>query len=430
MTSARAGDAGPRSRSQGGDHRPYTLVAELTYRCPLHCPYCSNPVDHARTSGELETAHWLRVFAEAEELGVLQLHLTGGEPLSRKDLEALVSGGRRLGLFTNLITSGIPLTRPRFERLKAAGLDAVQLSLQGVEADGSDRIAGRRSFDEKCAVARWVRELNLPLTLNFVLHRDNVDRVSEMVALAERLDAHRLELANTQYLGWALANRAALLPTRAQIDRARAVASAAKKRLEGRIDVLFVMPDYYSDRPRACMDGWGRRFMNVAPDGLVLPCQAARSIPGLAFDRVGDRTLREAWESAPGMQAFRGDEWMVEPCRSCPKKTADYGGCRCQAFQLAGDARAADPACNLSPHHGLVAQARAASEDASARRFLYRGTRDAVGEPGAKLPAAATASSAIGRAGSEQRSQEQNGHDEEHGGYAESLHAEPHGDEM
>lgn len=358
-----------------GDYRPYTLIAELTYRCPLHCPYCSNPLDHSRTKDELTTREWLRVFSEAEQLGVVQLHLTGGEPLARRDLEALVAGAHELGLYTNLITSGIPLTRRRLDELKNAGLDAVQLSIQGVDAAGSDRVAGYPCFDDKCDVARWVNELKLPLTLNVVLHRDNIDRVSEMVALAERLGAHRLELANTQYLGWALANRDALLPTRQQLDRARAVAYAARKRLEGRIDVLFVMPDYYSDRPRACMDGWGRRFMDVTPDGTVLPCQAARSIAGMSFDCVRDRTLRDAWERSPGMLAFRGDEWMVEPCRSCSKKAVDFGGCRCQAFLLTGEARAADPACSLSPHHAVVERARAATADGGAKRFLYRGAR-------------------------------------------------------
>lgn len=371
------GDGTGTSSADGvvADCRPYTLIAELTYRCPLHCPYCSNPVDHARMTDELLAPDWLRVFEEAEHLGVVQLHLTGGEPLARRDLEVLVAGARALGLYTNLITSGIPLVRRRLEELKGAGLDAVQLSLQGVDADGADRIAGYRSFEEKCLVARWVRELGLPLTLNVVLHRENIDRLSEIIAFAERLGAHRLELANAQYLGWALPNRHALLPTRPQLGRAREIAWSARKRLEGRIDVLFVMPDYYSDRPRACMDGWGRRFIDVTPDGTVLPCHAARSITGLVFHRVGDHSLRDAWENSPGMRAFRGDEWMVEPCRSCPKKAVDYGGCRCQAFALTGDARVADPACSLSPHHVQVSRARDASDGDAPRRFLHRGAR-------------------------------------------------------
>jgi len=355
--------------------RPYTLIAELTYRCALHCPYCSNPVDHATHTAELDTAQWLSVFSGAEELGVVQLHLTGGEPLARRDLEALVAGAHGFGLYANLITSGVPLARERLVSLKAAGLDAVQLSLQGIDADSCNRIAGYDCFDAKLVAARWVRELGLPLTLNVVLHRDNIDQVGEAVALAERLGAHRLELANTQYLGWGLANRGALLPTREQLDRGRTIAHAARVRLEGRIDVLFVMPDYYSDHPRACMAGWGRRFIDVSPDGFVLPCQSARSIRGLTFARVGDGSLRDAWEHSPGMRAFRGDEWMLEPCRSCAKKSVDFGGCRCQAYLLTGDAAASDPACSLSPHHATVVRARLASGGSTPRRFLYRGAR-------------------------------------------------------
>jgi pyrroloquinoline quinone biosynthesis protein E len=351
--------------------RPYTLIAELTYRCALHCPYCSNPIDLGQHASEMDTERWLRIFSEAEALGVVQLHLTGGEPLARRDLESLVAGARSLGLFTNLITSGVPLTRQRLAALKLAGIDAVQLSIQGVDAASSLHVAGFDAFEAKLEVARWTRELDLPLTLNVVLHRDNLDRTEEMIALAERLGAHRIELANTQYLGWALANRAALLPSRSQLDRAREVARSARERLVGTMEVLFVLPDYYADRPRACMDGWARRFIDVAPDGTVLPCHAAASLPGLAFESARDGGLAAIWESSPAMQAFRGDAWMPEPCRSCPSKAIDFGGCRCQAFALAGDASAADPACALSPHHQLVVQARDAA--AEPPRFLYRG---------------------------------------------------------
>jgi len=353
--------------------RPYTLIAELTYRCPLHCPYCSNPVDYARDMSELSTSEWLRVFAEAEARGVVQLHLTGGEPLARSDLPALVEGARKLDLFTNLITSAIPLTRERLAHLKECGLDAVQISVQDVTAEASDAIAGIRSFAEKMKAAAWVRELELPLTLNIVLHRDNVDRVEEAIALAESLGAHRIELANTQYLAFAHANREALLPSRAALDRARSIANAARERLAGTMDVLFVMPDYYSDRPRACMDGWARRFLHVTPTGKVLPCHAAQSIPGLVFDSVREKSLADIWEHSPAMLAFRGDAWMSEPCRSCSRKAIDFGGCRCQAYLLAGDATAADPACGLSPHHGLVESARRAAEADAPRRYLYRG---------------------------------------------------------
>jgi pyrroloquinoline quinone biosynthesis protein E len=353
-------------------YRPYTLVAELTYRCPLRCVYCSNPLDYARHHDELDTATWLRVFGEAEELGVVQLNLTGGEPLVRDDLEALVEGARRLDLYTNLITSGIPLTRERLARFRELGLDNVQISIQDVTAAASDRIAGTRSFDRKLAVAAWVKELGFPLTFNTVLHRDNLDRVAEVIALAERLGADRLELANTQYLGWALANRHALLPTREQLERARAVAAEARRRLRGRMEVLFVTPDYYTDFPKACVDGWGRRFIVLSPDGLALPCHAAHTLPGLSFDNVRDRPLGDIWHDSPGFNAFRGEAWMPEPCRSCERRTVDFGGCRCQAFHLTGRAAATDPACRLSPDHGLIERARMAADDGHPASFVYR----------------------------------------------------------
>jgi len=355
--------------------RPYTLIAELTYRCPLRCVYCSNPLDYARHDAELETADWLRVFREAEDLGVVQLNLTGGEPLVRDDLETLITAARELDLYTNLITSGIPLRRERLERFRALGLDNVQVSVQDVRAAESDRIAGHRAFERKLEVARWVKELGFPLTLNVVLHRENLDRVADVIALAERLGADRLELANTQYLGWALLNRAALLPTREQLDGARAIAADARQRLRGHMEVLFVVPDYYRDVPPACMDGWGRRFLLVSPDGLALPCHAAHTLPGLRFDNVKDRPLAEIWEQGAGFNAFRGEAWMPEPCRSCDRRTVDFGGCRCQAFQLTGRADATDPVCTLSPDHGLIHAARAGAAAPSETTFQYRMAR-------------------------------------------------------
>ena len=350
--------------------RPYTLVAELTYRCPLRCPYCSNPVDWARRKTELDTADWCRVFGEAEELGVVQLNLTGGEPLVRDDLEALVAEARRLDLYTNLITSAIPLTRARLAALRAAGLDNVQISVQDVTATASDRIAGYPSFDRKLEAARWVKELGMPLTLNTVLHRENLHRVPEVIALAERLRADRLELANTQYLGWALVNRRALLPAREQIERARASAADARARLRGRMEVVFVYPDYYSDYPKSCMDGWGRRFIVVSPDGLALPCHAAHTVPGLEFENVRERGLAAIWADSAGFNAYRGEDWMPEPCRSCDRRAVDFGGCRCQAYHLTGDAGATDPACKLAPAHGLIDAARA--EAAGGAELTYR----------------------------------------------------------
>mgnify|MGYP003575780590 CR=1 FL=1 len=355
--------------------RPDTLVAELTYRCPLRCVYCSNPLDYGARGDELDTATWLRVLRDAEDLGVVQVNLTGGEPLVRDDLEALIEECRRLDLYTNLITSGIPLRRERLARFRALGLDNVQISIQDTEAAASDRIAGVKAFDRKLEVAAWVKELGFPLTLNTVLHRENLDRVEAVIALAERLGADRLELANTQYLGWALPNRAALLPSRAQLAHAREVAAAARKRLTGTMEVLFVTPDYYTDLPKACMDGWGRRFIVLSPEGRALPCHAAHTLPGLTFESVRDRPLGEIWRDSGGFRAFRGEDWMPEPCRSCDRRAIDFGGCRCQAYHLTGNAAATDPTCKLSPDHHLIETAREAAETPTLTELIYRTTK-------------------------------------------------------
>ena len=354
------------------NERPYTLVAELTYRCPLRCAYCSNPVALERQGRELDTATWGRVFREAEALGVVQLNLTGGEPLLRDDLEALVEEARACQLYTNLITSGLPLEKARLERLAASGLDAFQLSLQDPRPEVAERIAGKDALAAKLAVAGWVREVGLPLTLNVVLHRDNLDQVDEIVALAERLGVERLELANTQYLGWALVNRDALLPTAAALAEARAAATRAQERLRGRMEILFVLPDYQADRPRACMDGWARRFIVISPDGTMLPCHQAHTITGLTFENVANRSVGDLWHHSDAFNAFRGEAWMPEPCRSCDRRAIDFGGCRCQAFALAGDAALTDPACSLSPHHGIVTGARARADLDVPRSLVYR----------------------------------------------------------
>jgi pyrroloquinoline quinone biosynthesis protein E len=345
-----------------GEGRLYTLIAELTYLCPLRCVYCSNPTDLAAHPDRLQTADWLRVFEEAAQLGALQLNLSGGEPLLRKDLEALVDGARSLDFYSNLITSGVPLTRERLVRLKDAGLSSVQVSLQDSLASEAERIAGRSSFEQKLAVARWVKELDLPLTLNVVLHRLNLSRVAAIIALAEELSADRLELANTQYLAWALENRSALLPSQGQIEQAREIAKAARERLKGKMELLFVLPDYFGGRPKACMSGWGRRYLVVSPDGLALPCHLAHTLPGLHFDNVLERSLDEIWHHSRAFAAFRGQAWMSEPCKSCDRREIDFGGCRCQAFHLTGDASATDPACGLSAKHALISDARAAAE--------------------------------------------------------------------
>jgi pyrroloquinoline quinone biosynthesis protein E len=357
--------------------RPYTLVAELTYRCPLRCVYCSNPVDQKPRRGDLDTATWRRVFREAEALGVVQLHLTGGEPLLRDDLEDLVAGAREVGLYTNLITSGIPLTLERLRTLRTRGLDAVQISVQGVHESDAVRIAGRASLPEKLEAAAFVREAGLPLTLNVVLHAENIEQVPALVALAERLGAARLELANTQYLGWALPNRAALLPTEDRVNRAAKEARDARDRLQGKMEILFVLPDYYRGVPRACMGGWGKQYIVVTPDGVVLPCHAARSIAGLEFATVDEASLEYAWRESAGMNAFRGEAWMPSPCRECDRRTQDFGGCRCQAFALTGNAGATDPACRLSPDHGLIERARNAARPGERNAVPGEGGNDA-----------------------------------------------------
>jgi PqqA peptide cyclase len=353
--------------------RPYTLIAELTHRCPLACPYCSNPLALVERREELSTETWMRVLEEAEALGVVQVHFTGGEPLVRRDLEPMVERARALGLYVNLVTSGSPLSRRRLADLAEAGLDHVQVSVQSVREELADAIAGRRVHERKREVLRWVKELDLPLTLNVVLHRANVDEVDALVALAEEAGADRLELANAQYVAWALENRDALLPTRAQIERAQRRAAAHRARLEGTIDVLFVKPDHFGTTPKACMDGWARRFVHVSPDGRVLPCHAASSIEGMAFESVRERALAEIWAESPALNAFRGESWMMDPCRSCAHRARDFGGCRCQAYALTGDARNADPACALSPHRASLEAAHRAAAAAGGRRYLFRG---------------------------------------------------------
>lgn len=353
------------------EYRPYTLIAELTHRCPLRCPYCSNPLDHAGCGEEIDTNTWRRVFQEAEALGVVQLNLTGGEPLLRDDLELLIERASRLELYTNLITSGIPLTFERLSRLKARGLNSVQLSIQSARQSESDRIAGAPSFHRKLEVMRWVTALELPLTMNVVLHRDNIGEVEELIALAERVSADRLELANAQYLGWALKNRAALLPTSEQIERARTIAAKARVRLRGTMDVLFVTPDYYSRFPKSCMDGWGRRFILVNPEGLALPCHLAQTLPGLRFDNITQRRLEDIWHHSASFNRFRGEEWLPDPCRTCERRTLDFGGCRCQAFHVAGNAGATDPACSLSPHHGHIESARSQATRVAGAPILF-----------------------------------------------------------
>jgi PqqA peptide cyclase len=353
---------------------PLALLAELTHRCPLGCPYCSNPLDLDRVRDELDTATWQRVIDEAAALGALQIHFSGGEPMVRADLAMLVGHAHAAGLYTNLITSAVLLDEPRLAALKAAGLDHVQISLQDTEPKNADRIAGYAGgHHKKLEAAHLVRAVGLALTLNAVMHRANIEHVPEMIDLALDLGAGRLEVAHVQYYGWALRNRQSLIPTREQVRTAVRVVAAARDRLKGRLVIDHVVPDYYARRPKACMGGWARQFMNIAPSGLVLPCHAAQGIPHLRFDSVRQRPLAEIWTSSEAFERFRGTAWMPEPCRSCERREIDFGGCRCQAMAITGDAGATDPACEFSPHHAsLLAMAEAESAVPEPPAFAYR----------------------------------------------------------
>ncbi len=338
--------------------RPLALLAEVTYRCPLQCPYCSNPLELNKYRGELDTETWVRVFNQAADLGVVQLHLSGGEPLVRRDILDLVRAAATAGLYSNMSTGATVVDGNRLEQLREAGLDHFQVSLLDTLPESNDRLAGATSFDRKREAVLGAKRLGFPVTLNVVLHRQNLDRIAEVIALAQEWRVDRLELAHTQYTGWAFKNRAALMPTREQLDRAHAEVERVRAEGTGGVDIQHVLPDYYFERyPKACLQGWGMVSMSVAPDGFVLPCQTAREIPGLEFPNVRDHSLEDIWERAPIFQRFRGTDWMPEPCRSCDRREIDFGGCRCQAFLMTGDVTATDPICELSPHHHLVAAA-------------------------------------------------------------------------
>ncbi|MEO8879560.1 MAG: pyrroloquinoline quinone biosynthesis protein PqqE [Gemmatimonadaceae bacterium] len=336
------------------DRRPTTLLAELTHRCPLHCPYCSNPIDLARSQSELSTDDWKRVFTQARELGALQLGLSGGEPLIRRDLEELVAHASSLGFYQTLVTSALGLTRERAVRLKEAGLEHVQISFQDSEKEIAEKIAGTRSWDAKLQAAQWIKELDFAFSVNVVLHRSNLDHLAEIIDMAAALGADRIELANTQYYGWAVLNHEALMPTRAQIERSEAIVDAAVQKYKGTMQIIYVLPDYYSDFPKPCQGGWGNFYLVVAPDGRTMPCHAASQITTLSFDNVRDHSVRWIWEESSAFLAYRGDDWMKEPCRSCPRKHVDFGGCRCQAFALTGDATRTDPVCTLTSDRAII----------------------------------------------------------------------------
>ena len=353
---------------------PLGLLAELTHRCPLRCPYCSNPLALDRASDELSTDEWCRVLDEAARLGVLQLHFSGGEPTARSDLVQLVDHAGKTGLYANLITSGVLLDQPKVDALAAARLPHVQISLQGADAATADRIAGfDGAHDKKLAAARRVVASGMALTINAVMHRQNLDQLDAIITLAVALGAKRLEIAHAQYYGWAFRNRAALLPPRADVGAAVATVEAARARLKGTLAIDHVPPDYYAERPKACMAGWGRRFLNVTPAGRVLPCHAAETIPDLVFDSVRDKSLAEIWAQGDAFARFRGTTWMREPCRSCDRREIDWGGCRCQALMITGDAANTDPACTLSPAHTEFRRLADAESTTDVPDFGYRG---------------------------------------------------------
>ncbi|MDB5599864.1 MAG: pyrroloquinoline quinone biosynthesis protein PqqE [Xanthobacteraceae bacterium] len=356
--------------THGSAPRPLGLLAELTHRCPLACPYCSNPLALEGRTDELDTATWARVFREAAGLGVLQVHLSGGEPAARRDLVEITQAAHDASLYTNLITSAVGVTDKLLGGLSDAGLDHVQISIQDSEAESADHIAGYKgAFKRKQALAAQVTALKIPLTVNAVMHRANIDRIGEMVDLALALGATRVEIAHAQYYGWALKNRGALMPTAEQVARSTVAVEALRAKYHGAIVIDAVVPDYHARYPKACVGGWGRRSLNVTPSGKVLPCHAAETLPGLEFWNVREHSLADIWDNAPSFMAFRGTDWMQEPCRSCARREVDFGGCRCQAFALTGDARATDPVCHLSPHHAHVGELAGVQEDAP---YTYR----------------------------------------------------------
>ncbi len=370
-------EARPQERTKS---MPLWLLAELTYACPLQCPYCSNPVELAKIKQELDTDTWLRVLREARAMGATQLGLSGGEPLVRRDLETIITEGRKLGFYSNLITSGIGMDEARVEAFKVAGLDHIQISFQASSQELNDYLGGTSTFERKLEMARAVKRHGYPMVLNIVLHRHNIDQLDQILDMAAALHADYVELANTQYYGWAFHNREQLMPTREQLQRAEKVANEYRERLKGQMRLYYVVPDYYEERPKACMNGWGNVFLTITPDGTALPCHAARQLPGIEFPNVRDTSVEWIWRDSPSFDHFRGFDWMKEPCRSCPEKTKDLGGCRCQAYMLTGDAANTDPVCSKSPHHDVVVEAveranRAAERD-NPQPLMFRNPRN------------------------------------------------------
>jgi PqqA peptide cyclase len=356
---------------------PLALIAELTHRCPLHCVYCSNPRELKHRADELSTEIWARVFREAAKACVLQADFTGGEPLARPDLVDLIRAARGAGLYVSLITSGLPLDEARLDAILEAGLDHIQLSFQGAREEIASEISGTKSHAHKLRVLEWLKKRRVALTLNFVIHRENIEQLDEMLAIGEFSSAGRIEFANVQYYGWGFANRERLLPTRAQLDRSVEFLESAQRRLRGKMSVEFVVPDYYAKYPKPCMGGWGRKLLLISPDGEALPCHAARMIPGLRFDNVKERSVLDIWENSEAFRKFRGEGWMPEPCKSCDRREQDFGGCRCQAFLITGDAAATDPVCSLAPERAKVDAVLAAvngrgADSVASAEWVYR----------------------------------------------------------
>lgn len=352
---------------------PLAVLAEITHRCPLQCPYCSNPVELERNASELSTEEWKRVLTELAQIGVLQIHFSGGEPTARKDLVELVQHASDVGLYSNLITSAVLLTREKLAALADAGLSHVQISFQGSEHTVADRVAGlKNAHAKKIEAAGWARQLGLPLTVNAVMHRQNLFQLPDIIQMAVDLDADRLEVANVQYYGWALKNRAALMPTMEQIEETSRIVEEAQAKLQGILAIDYVVPDYYALRPKKCMGGWGRQFFNISPSGKILPCHAAETITGMHFESVRDHSVAWIWQNSEAFNRYRGTGWMPEPCQSCAFKEIDYGGCRCQAFALTGSAGNTDPACALSPLHEQIFKTAMTESADDNRRFIYR----------------------------------------------------------
>ncbi len=361
---------------------PRWLLAELTYKCPLQCPYCSNPLDYAKHSEEISTEDWKRVLSEARKMGAVQLGFSGGEPLTRQDLPELVKHARELGYYSNLITSGYGLTEKKIIQLKESGLDHIQVSIQASTQDLNDHLAGTTSFTHKKEVAHLVKKHGYPMVLCVVIHRENIHQMSDILAMAEELGADYLELANTQYYGWAHKNRDLLLPTKEQFEEAEAIAQAFKEKVAGKMKIYYVVPDFYEDRPKACMNGWGTTFLTIAPDGVALPCHSARELPGLDCPNVNDASITDIWHDSKAFNFFRNNDWMQEPCKSCDEKDKDFGGCRCQAYLLTGDMYKTDPVCSKSPDKHLIQEAidsaRKSSLTADEKPLIFRNSKNSA----------------------------------------------------